>query len=52
MMQTGRDMKTAYRETAKGGLARFFKKNFLRLKKRASLPRIRAVKKNKGENHE
>ena len=47
MMQTGLDMKTEYRETAKGGLARFFKKNLLRFKKRASLPRIRAVKKNK-----
>ncbi|MBP5403767.1 MAG: L-serine ammonia-lyase, iron-sulfur-dependent, subunit alpha [Elusimicrobiaceae bacterium] len=46
MMQTGLDMKTEYRETAKGGLARFFKNNLLRLKKRASLPRIR-VKKNK-----
>ena len=52
MMQTGRDMKTEYRETAKGGLARFFKKNLLRFKKRTSLPRIRAVKKSKGENHE
>ena len=52
MMQTGRDMKTDYRETAKGGLARFFKKNLLRFKKRASLPRIRSVKKIKGENHE
>ena len=52
MMQTGLDMKTEYRETAKGGLARFFKRNLLRLKKRASLSRIRAVKKNKGENYE
>lgn len=52
MMQTGRDMKTDYRETAKGGLARFFKKNLLRFKKHTSLPRMRAVKKNKGENHE
>lgn len=47
MMQTGLDMKTEYRETAKGGLARFFKKNLLRFKKRTSLPRMRAVKKNK-----
>jgi L-serine dehydratase len=29
MMQTGRDMNSAYRETAKGGLARFFKDRFL-----------------------
>ena len=45
MMQTGLDMKTDYRETAKGGLARFFKKNLLRFKRKTSLPRIRAVKK-------
>jgi type II secretory pathway pseudopilin PulG len=32
MMQTGRDMKSAYRETAKGGLAVFFRKKILRLK--------------------
>ena len=52
MMQTGLDMKTEYRETAKGGLARFFKKNLLRLKERANLRPIRTVKKHKGENHE
>ncbi len=47
MMQTGLDMKKEYRETAKGGLARFFKRNLLRLKNRASLPRIRNRKKRK-----
>ncbi len=47
MMQTGLDMKTEYRETAKGGLARFFKRNLLRFKKRASLTRMRAIKKQK-----
>lgn len=31
MMQTGRDMNQAYRETAQGGLARFFKEKVLRL---------------------
>ncbi len=30
MMQTGKDMNQAYRETSRGGLARFFKKKFLR----------------------
>lgn len=29
MMQTGKDMNQAYRETAQGGLARFFKEKFL-----------------------
>lgn len=29
MMQTGRDMNQAYRETAQGGLAQFFKQKFL-----------------------
>lgn len=29
MMQTGKDMNQAYRETAQGGLARFFKQKFL-----------------------
>lgn len=32
MMQTGRDMNSDYRETAKGGLARFFKEKILRRK--------------------
>lgn len=44
MMQTGIDMKTEYRETAKGGLARFFKKNLLRFKRKKALPRLRTVK--------
>ena len=48
MMQTGRDMKQKYRETAKGGLAHFFKKGLLRLKKRPRLPRLRRANKNKG----
>ncbi len=47
MMQTGLDMKKEYRETAKGGLARFFKRNLMRLKNRAHLPRIRNFKKRK-----
>lgn len=34
MMQTGLDMKKEYRETAKGGLARFFKKKFFRFKRK------------------
>ena len=38
MMQTGLDMKKEYRETAKGGLARFFKKKLLRFKRK---PRLR-----------
>lgn len=38
MMQTGLDMKKEYRETAKGGLARFFKKKLFRFKRR---PRLR-----------
>jgi L-serine dehydratase len=29
MMQTGLDMNSAYRETAQGGLAKFFKERFL-----------------------
>lgn len=33
MMQTGLDMNKDYRETARGGLARFFKEKVLRLKK-------------------
>ncbi len=33
MMQTGKDMNQDYRETAKGGLARFFKEKILRRKK-------------------
>ena len=44
MMQTGRDMKTEYRETAKGGLARFFKRSLLRFKRKKHLPRLRPVK--------
>lgn len=32
MMQTGKDMNSDYRETAKGGLARFFKERILRRK--------------------
>lgn len=40
MMQTGLDMKKEYRETAKGGLARFFKKKLLRFKRKARLPKI------------
>lgn len=35
MMQTGHDMKTEYRETAHGGLARFFKKKYYTLKEKA-----------------
>ena len=42
MMQTGLDMKKEYRETAKGGLARFFKKKFLGFKRKA---RLRKTKK-------
>lgn len=34
MMQTGLDMNKDYRETARGGLARFFKVKLLKLKKR------------------
>ena len=34
MMQTGLDMNKDYRETARGGLARFFKNKLLRLKQR------------------
>ncbi len=48
MMQTGLDMKTDYRETGKGGLAHFFKKNLLRLKNRASLRKVRTEKPHKG----
>ena len=32
MMQTGKDMNSDYRETAKGGLARFFQEKILRRK--------------------
>ena len=42
MMQSGLDMKKEYRETAKGGLARFFKKKFLGFKRKA---RLRKTKK-------
>jgi len=35
MMQTGLDMKKEYRETAKGGLARFFKKKLFRFKRKS-----------------
>ncbi len=45
MMQTGRDMKKKYRETAKGGLAHFFKKGLLRFKRRPHLPHLGRVKK-------
>lgn len=38
MMQTGLDMKKKYRETAKGGLAHFFKKGLLGFKKHPRLP--------------
>lgn len=34
MMQTGLDMHHDYRETARGGLARFFKKHLLKLKRK------------------
>ncbi len=37
MMQTGLDMKKEYRETAKGGLARFFKKKLFRFKRRSRM---------------
>ena len=37
MMQTGLDMKKEYRETAKGGLARFFKKKLFRFKRKSRL---------------
>ena len=33
MMQTGLDMNNDYRETARGGLARFFKEKVLRIKR-------------------
>lgn len=45
MMQTGRDMNKDYRETARGGLARFFKRNLLRLKKKTRLPHFQSHKK-------
>lgn len=45
MMQTGRDMNKDYRETARGGLARFFKRNLLRLKKKTRLPHFKSHKK-------
>ena len=32
MMQTGLDMSNDYRETSRGGLARFFKEKVLRIK--------------------
>ena len=41
MMQTGLDMKKEYRETAKGGLARFFKKKLFRFKRKS---RVRQAK--------
>ncbi len=44
MMQTGLDMKTDYRETGKGGLAHFFKKNLLRFKRQATLRKVRTLK--------
>ena len=49
MMQTGRDMKQKYRETARGGLAHFFKKGLLRLKKKHHLPRLHRTSTKKGE---
>ena len=49
MMQTGLDMKKKYRETAKGGLAHFFKKSLLKFKKRPRLPHLHRATKNKGE---
>ena len=45
MMQTGLDMKKEYRETAKGGLARFVKQKLLRFKRKPRLPRIHKTKK-------
>ena len=44
MMQTGLDMNKDYRETARGGLARFFKAKLLKLKKK-TFPRRRKNKK-------
>lgn len=44
MMQTGLDMNKDYRETARGGLARFFKRNLLRFKKKPHLPRFKSHK--------
>ena len=41
MMQTGLDMKKEYRETAKGGLARFFKKKIFRFKRRSRAHKIK-----------
>lgn len=41
MMQTGLDMKKEYRETAKGGLARFFKKKLFRFKRRSRAHKIK-----------
>lgn len=48
MMQTGLDMQQKYRETATGGLAHFFKKGLLRLKKQPKLSRAaQGTKENK-----
>ncbi len=44
MMQTGLDMKKEYRETAKGGLAHFFKKKLLRFKRKTQLPKLQKNK--------
>lgn len=41
MMQTGLDMKKEYRETAKGGLARFFKKKLFRFKRKSRLRKMK-----------
>ena len=45
MMQTGLDMKKEYRETAKGGLARFVKQKLLSFKRKPRLARIHKTKK-------
>jgi L-serine dehydratase len=45
MMQTGLDMHHDYRETARGGLARFFKKHLLKLKRKTK--RFARKRKNK-----
>jgi len=46
MMQTGLDMNKDYRETARGGLARFFKKNLQKLKDK-TFSRRKKMKKEK-----
>lgn len=51
MMQTGLDMNKDYRETARGGLARFFKRNLLRLKRKTRLPRFTSKHKERKNEH-